>query len=97
MTICPGCYGTGQNIVMRFVRRYEKIRLPGKCPDCEGTGKKPTPKPMHIKSRMAEVRRKRLGWPETAESRDCCRPSLDAESPHPDGRRQCSGSTDVIT
>ena len=49
MTICPGCYGTGQHIVMRFVRRYEKIRLPGKCPDCEGTGKKPTPKPMHIK------------------------------------------------
>jgi hypothetical protein len=45
MTTCPACLGTGQHIVMRFVRRYEKLPLPKKCPDCDGTGEKQPPKP----------------------------------------------------
>jgi DnaJ-class molecular chaperone len=61
MTTCPTCKGTGQHVVMRFVRNYEKIQLPDKCPDCDGTGKKPTPKPPLIKSKMTAVRRKRRG------------------------------------
>ena len=33
----------------------KKYGCRGSAPDCEGTGKKPTPKPVHIESRMAEV------------------------------------------
>jgi DnaJ-class molecular chaperone len=61
MTTCPTCHGTGQHIVMRFVRRYEKMQMPGKCPDCDGTGQKPPPKPAAITSKVTAARRTRRG------------------------------------
>jgi DnaJ-class molecular chaperone len=62
-TDCPACHGTGQFIVMRPIRRYEKIE-PLFCSECGGTGKKPEktkPKPVRIISRLARARRTRRG------------------------------------
>jgi len=43
MTTCSTCHGTGQRVVMRTVIPGAKIPPYEPCPDCNGTGQKPSP------------------------------------------------------